>query len=782
MEARQGGQAGDTPHTTTVEHEPRSTRSTTNTTTTTTTTTGAVGTMDAAISPGARHHHHHHQQHQQQQHQDTTPPPTTTPPPKTTTTTTATRTASKARQHADEEDTEQDEAAHDAQVMASKPETAHDLAALVRFLLAEVQTELTEREAEQAKAKAKQKSPNKQAKAATTATTMVGGFTAAWRRGASPERTAEIDHNLKTAVLNTIAAMHIVDWELPHIARRARSYRVGDFAPYNGYHALMTILSSILLAIKRVLAQYQESSKTAADKVQLSEALQEHGAVVLHAYVRIFGKGAELAQHAGNEDIFFKTTDVAFQDRLMTELESAARECFFGRHLAFYHLAPIRSFLQSIARALVSYSHGAQYTTSTGAFASSLASWFHYMYKYVCVCGWVNDELPLPVCDSMIETTIGDISQALDDLVLPEAMRSDAPTAAAEDTTISHHVHVLQQRQLTHNNDESDDWVVVDSQSLPTPFGELQQHHDFRDIVTQCVPSDEWMLTATTEEEHPVVKVRILSARARFGQLYDVDTGATRARGDAASPYVILHCHGGGFCAQSPTSHEIYLRQWAKSLDCPIVSVDYSLAPEAPYPRAVQECFYVYRWLLAHPEHVGTTAQRICLVGDSAGGNLVLAVTLKCLLEGVRPPSAVVCVYPALQMEYALSPSRLLSALDPLLPEGILRACMEAYTGEKCEDFRTTDPLLSPMTAPDHLLKCLPPVHLIAAGLDPLLDDSVAFALRLKRLGVPFHLKVFENMPHGFLNFPRTNPHVDKAFHHCLDQLRAVITGVIDLS
>ena len=70
---------------------------------------------------------------------------------------------------------------------------------------------------------------------------------------------------------------------------------------------------------------------------------------------------------------------------------------------------------------------------------------------------------------------------------------------------------------------------------------------------------------------------------------------------------IIIHLHGGGWVAQSPESHLDYLHQWASQLDTPILSIDYSLAPEAPYPRACQEVFYSYVWMLANLETLGTT-------------------------------------------------------------------------------------------------------------------------------------------------------------------------------
>ncbi|XP_068856078.1 hormone-sensitive lipase-like, partial [Aphelocoma coerulescens] len=145
------------------------------------------------------------------------------------------------------------------------------------------------------------------------------------------------------------------------------------------------------------------------------------------------------------------------------------------------------------------------------------------------------------------------------------------------------------------------------------------------------------------------------------------------------SPGLLVHFHGGGFVAQTSRSHEPYLRGWARDLGTPILSVDYALAPEAPFPRALEECFYAYCWALRHCRLLGSTGERVCLAGDSAGGNLCLGVALRALALGVRGPRALLAAYPVTLVRAAASPSRLLTLLDPLLPLGVLCQCLGAY-------------------------------------------------------------------------------------------------------
>ena len=152
------------------------------------------------------------------------------------------------------------------------------------------------------------------------------------------------------------------------------------------------------------------------------------------------------------------------------------------------------------------------------------------------------------------------------------------------------------------------------------------------------------------------------------------------------SSYLILHAHGGGFISQSSQSHEIYLKPWCKELRIPIVSIDYSLAPEYPYPRGTQECFYVYAWCLLNKSVLGWTGEKIICVGDSAGGVMVTNIVQQAIINKIRIPDALVPIYTPFLATYSMSPSRLLALMDPLLNLGILFRCVAAYCGFDVEN------------------------------------------------------------------------------------------------
>ncbi|KAA0185590.1 Hormone-sensitive lipase, partial [Fasciolopsis buskii] len=147
---------------------------------------------------------------------------------------------------------------------------------------------------------------------------------------------------------------------------------------------------------------------------------------------------------------------------------------------------------------------------------------------------------------------------------------------------------------------------------------------------------------------------------------------------DDLSPYLLFHIHGGGFVALNSQAQDIFLRTWAEFLDCPIFSVNYSLAPQAPYPRALEECFFAYCWVTQNLEKLGCKPDaRIVLCGDSAGGNLVLGLCMRVIHSQIlaRPSGALIAYAPIL-ISFCPTPARMLSLADPLLPIGILSKCI----------------------------------------------------------------------------------------------------------
>lgn len=182
------------------------------------------------------------------------------------------------------------------------------------------------------------------------------------------------------------------------------------------------------------------------------------------------------------------------------------------------------------------------------------------------------------------------------------------------------------------------------------------------------------------------IKARLVSAHSREGMIGDKSKGGKSGQNYPKSKSLLFHVHGGGFVSQSSKSHLVYLHEWADHLNVPILSIDYSLAPEAPYPRALNEIFYAYCWALNNCELLGTTCERVILAGDSAGANLCLATLLKCIDMKIRKPDGIFIAYCPVLVGFDPSPSRMLCLMDPLLPFGFLMRCLKAYSISNEED------------------------------------------------------------------------------------------------
>lgn len=289
------------------------------------------------------------------------------------------------------------------------------------------------------------------------------------------------------------------------------------------------------------------------------------------------------------------------------------------------------------------------------------------------------------------------------------------------------------------------------------------------------------------------IQVKLLSSVKRVGM---VGTGGTDDTLANKSKSLVIHCHGGGFVAQTSRSHEIYLKRWAKKLDVPILSIDYSLSMDAPFPRALEEVLYVYGWVLKYGRSMlGTTLDKIILAGDSAGANLCLCMTLRCLELNLRVPDGIFMAYTPVWVEFIPSPSRILCLSDPVLPFGFLMRCLKTYAvqsnqkpipvkqlsheGKSLLDefvFEVPrNPLLSPYLAPDKDLARMPPIKILSLELDPCLDDSIMFGKKLRSLGVPVKVDVVPDLTHGFLNLIGVCKEASHAANLCVQRIKELV-------
>lgn len=180
--------------------------------------------------------------------------------------------------------------------------------------------------------------------------------------------------------------------------------------------------------------------------------------------------------------------------------------------------------------------------------------------------------------------------------------------------------------------------------------------------------------------------------------------------------------------------HQSYTRAWANELGVPIISVDYRLAPQSNFPDQLNDCWQIYHWLVLHAEEeLGIKPDTIILVGDSAGGNLIMALTVMAIQRGFRIPDGVLSCYGAIQLNTSVfTPSLLFSIDDPILPFSLLMVALHSYVGERHafdQEF-LKHPYISPAVASDEVLRQFPPVAFMLA-CDSFRDENLKFALRL---------------------------------------------------
>ncbi|XP_053908559.1 hormone-sensitive lipase isoform X2 [Cuculus canorus] len=628
---------------------------------------------------------------------------------------------------------------------------------------------------------------------------------------------------------------------LRHFSRLYHRFDLDEATPGNGFRSLVQ-------TARACLAHAVQKSRYVAAHRRSVFFRAGHNAAELEAYVAALAQlravlclAQRLLAHS-RPGCLFPPEEAGLSELVLREYSTMHNGCFYGRCLGFQFAPSIRPFLQTIAIGLVSFGEN---------------------YK--------RNELGLGVAAGSLFTS--------------GKFAIDPELRGAEFERLTQNLDVHFWKSFW-NLTETELLASVASMTS-TPVGvcrALTVPPEPLELPLATDPSVTVTIAPPVAHTGPgPVHMRLLSHHLRQGQDSAALSALTRSEGPRAplrwrqgpplppSPSLLVHFHGGGFVAQTSRSHEPYLRGWACELGAPILSVDYALAPESPFPRALEECFYGYCWALRHCHLLGSTAQRVCLAGDSAGGNLCLAVSLRAAALGVRPPHGIVAAYPVTLVQAAASPSRLLTLLDPLLPLAVLCKCLSAYAGTEAEAEaspppeplgprrllqRETErlvgglrrggawlggllgrgppssdkslpggpreppeeppappeappeaegaegypdefcplrsrgpparfcappaplarnPYVSPLLAPDSMLGGLPPLHLVACALDPMLDDSVALARRLRALGRPVSLSVVPDLPHGFLSLGALSPEARRAADLCTRRIRAVL-------
>jgi acetyl esterase len=239
-------------------------------------------------------------------------------------------------------------------------------------------------------------------------------------------------------------------------------------------------------------------------------------------------------------------------------------------------------------------------------------------------------------------------------------------------------------------------------------------------------------------------------------------------RGDDAPTGLIVYFHGGGFVIGSIGLMDNVARELTHCSGAVVISVEYRLAPENPFPAGLDDCESVTRWALANSTRFGVAPHQVVVAGESAGGNLAAAVSLRLRDAGVSSLAGQVLMYPGVTGPLT-HPSA--EEFDGLI---ISRKAGDnywaAYSGDNDIDL---NPYAAPLQAES--LAGLPPAVVVLGGCDMLRDEGRAYAARLRDEGVAVDEVCYPGQPHGFINFEF--PAADDAFEHMGGWLRTTLAA-----
>ncbi|MFY0405729.1 alpha/beta hydrolase [Solicola sp. PLA-1-18] len=237
-----------------------------------------------------------------------------------------------------------------------------------------------------------------------------------------------------------------------------------------------------------------------------------------------------------------------------------------------------------------------------------------------------------------------------------------------------------------------------------------------------------------------------------------------KAKVSRSLPLVVLF-HGGGWVQGDPEQDEWLASRVATRTQAVVVSVAYRLAPEHPFPAGVDDCWAATRWVHEHADELGGDADRMAVMGDSAGGNLAAVVAMLARDAGGPRLRAQVLIYPGTEMIDVFD-SEVEHAVAPVLTSRGMRTFTALYLAGQ----DGTVPTASPIRAESHA--GLAPALVQTAGHDPLKDNGRLYADKLLAAGVPVTYTCYRDAIHGFASLPGAVPAAEPALAEIVRTLR----------
>ncbi|XP_005258994.1 hormone-sensitive lipase isoform X1 [Homo sapiens] len=608
--------------------------------------------------------------------------------------------------------------------------------------------------------------------------------------------------------------------------------------PANGYRSLVH-------TARCCLAHLLHKSRYVASNRRSIFFRTSHNLAELEAYLAALTQLRALVYYAqrllvtNRPGVLFFEGDEGLTADFLREYVTLHKGCFYGRCLGFQFTPAIRPFLQTISIGLVSFGeHYKRNETGLSVAASSLFTSGRFA---------IDPELRGAEFERITQNLDVHFWKAFWNITEMEVLSSLANMASA----------TVRVSRLLSLPPEAFEMPLTADPTLTVTISPPLAHTGPGPVLVRLISYD--LREGQDSEE---LSSLIKSNGQRSLELWPRPQQAPRSRS------LIVHFHGGGFVAQTSRSHEPYLKSWAQELGAPIISIDYSLAPEAPFPRALEECFFAYCWAIKHcallgaktEDHSNSDQKALGMMGlvrrDTAlllrdfrlgasswlnsflelsgrksqkmsepiaepmrrsvseaalaqpqgplGTDSLKNLTLRDLslrgnsetssdtpemslsAETLSPstPSDVNFLLPPEDAGEEAEAKNELSPMDRGL--GVRAAFPEGFHPRRSSQGATQMPLysspivknpfMSPLLAPDSMLKSLPPVHIVACALDPMLDDSVMLARRLRNLGQPVTLRVVEDLPHGFLTLAALCRETRQAAELCVERIRLVLT------
>ncbi|HEX8494977.1 MAG TPA: alpha/beta hydrolase [Pyrinomonadaceae bacterium] len=302
--------------------------------------------------------------------------------------------------------------------------------------------------------------------------------------------------------------------------------------------------------------------------------------------------------------------------------------------------------------------------------------------------------------------------------------------------------------------------IVIDEQTLDPQVQLLLAIHRKRRPYGLCHPSPAEARARFRRDTLATAVTKTSVGAVRELEIPGVD-GCLRARHYAPPaadrcPDLLVYLHGGGFVLGDLDTHDEPCRLLCRHADTHVLSIDYRLAPEHPFPAALNDALAALRWAQGNAATLGAQRSRVALGGDSAGGNLT-AVAAQFAARGGYPPVAQLLIYPAIDAMTA-------TASKEMFGDGFF------LDRQDCDDFlhyytdgtgvSDDDPRVSPLRATD--FSGLPPALVVTAGFDVLRDEGEAYAAALREAGTIVLPRRFPALGHGFIHMTG----ISHAAHH----------------